>query len=221
MLAAHGSPDPRHAAVVRALVEDLRADGHDASVGWLDHEQPALCLAVSAAGPRAVVVPLLLADGHHARVDVAGAAGTARVAEVLVPDPGTPDERVLRVLHDRLRESGADAARGVVLAAAGSRGVAHAATCDGVAAALAARLGVPVRTAYASVSPSVADAVHGLRAAGVVGPLALAPLILAPGRLSDQVRSQAEAAGVSFLAEPLGRHPALRDLLLARARAAR
>jgi uroporphyrin-III C-methyltransferase / precorrin-2 dehydrogenase / sirohydrochlorin ferrochelatase len=220
VLAAHGSPDPRHAQVVEAVVEALRAQGRDASVGWLDHGTPLLAEAVVTA-TGAVVVPFLLAPAFHAREDVPAGAGAAPVAEVLVPDPATPDARLVDALVDRLTEAGRGPTDALVLAAVGSRDPAHAAVVTGVAAALRERLGVPVGTAYATTGPSVSDAVAALRDRGGTASVALASLFLAPGRLHDAVAAQARACGVRAVAEPLGAHPMIVDLVAVRADAAR
>jgi uroporphyrin-III C-methyltransferase/precorrin-2 dehydrogenase/sirohydrochlorin ferrochelatase len=220
VLAAHGSPDPRHAQTVEAVVEALRGQGRDARVGWLGHGAPLLPDGVAAAGPGAVVVPFLLAPAFHARVDVPAGAGVASVSDVLVPDRA-PEPRVLDALVDRLTETGSARSDGVVLAAVGSRDPAHAAVVEGVAAALSARLGMPVRAAYATAAPGVTDAVRALREAGVTGPLAVASLFLAPGRLHDLVAAEARASGVRAVAEPLGAHPKIVDLVAARADSAR
>jgi uroporphyrin-III C-methyltransferase / precorrin-2 dehydrogenase / sirohydrochlorin ferrochelatase len=221
VLAAHGSPDPRHARTVEAIAEGLRRRGRDARIGWLGHGTPLLPEAVAQAGPDAVVVPLLLAPAFHARVDVPAGAGRAVVSDVLVPDAAAPDALLVDALADRLAEAGGRQVKGVVLAAVGSPDPAHAAVAEGVAAALAERLGVPVATGYATAVPSVADAVTTLRNDGVTGQLALATLFLAPGRLCDVVLAEARRNGVRAVAEPLGAHPAILDLVAARADSAR
>ena len=106
-----------------------------------------------------VVVPFLLAPAFHAREDVPAGAGGAAVAEVLVPE-GEPDVRLIQALASRLAETGA-AYDAVVLAAVGSRDPAHAATVSRVAVTLAERLGVPVEPAYATASPTLAEALGG------------------------------------------------------------
>jgi sirohydrochlorin ferrochelatase len=80
---AHGSRDPRSAATVAALVDEVRRQrpGLDVRLSFLDLSAPRLpdvLDAVAAGGhARAVVVPLLLGHAFHARVDVPGAVATA------------------------------------------------------------------------------------------------------------------------------------------------
>jgi sirohydrochlorin ferrochelatase len=80
---AHGSRDPRSAATVAALVEEVRRQrpGLDVRLSFLDLSAPRLpdvLDAVAADGHRrAVVVPLLLGHAFHASVDVPGAVAQA------------------------------------------------------------------------------------------------------------------------------------------------
>jgi sirohydrochlorin ferrochelatase len=80
---AHGSRDPRSAATVAALVDEVRRQRPelDVRLSFLDLSAPRLpdvLDAVAADGHRAaVVVPLLLGHAFHASVDVPGAVTTA------------------------------------------------------------------------------------------------------------------------------------------------
>ncbi|MDQ4102482.1 MAG: CbiX/SirB N-terminal domain-containing protein, partial [Actinomycetota bacterium] len=82
---AHGSRDPRSAAVITELVEVVRVRRPDLDVrlAFLDLSAPRLSdVLAGLAGTghrRAVVVPLLLGRAHHARVDVPGALARARL----------------------------------------------------------------------------------------------------------------------------------------------
>ena len=217
VLAAHGSPDARHAATVGAVVASIRDRGRPAVVGWLGHSSPSLADAVDHAGEHAVVVPFLLAPAFHAREDVPAGASGAPVADVLVPD-GAVDVRLVRALASRLAETGAgfDA---VVLTAVGSRDPAHAATVSRVAVALGGRLGVPVVAAYTTATPTLGEAVAAL--GKPVQRVAVASLFLAPGVLHDRVVAEAGDLGLAAVSAPLGAHPDLVELLVARADAAR
>ena len=106
VLTAHGSADPRSAAVTHAVAGRIRR-----LRPWLDvrpafREQTGPNLRDVLAGlPAGVVVPFLLADAYHARVDIpemideSGAA--VEQAEVLGEDPA-----LLSVLRQRLAEIG-------------------------------------------------------------------------------------------------------------------
>ena len=73
---AHGSRDKRSAATIKALVAEIRQMRPDLRIeyAFLDHARPTLDTAVarlSKAGvEEIVVVPLLLSDAYHAKVDV-------------------------------------------------------------------------------------------------------------------------------------------------------
>lgn len=164
-------------------------------------------------GRSIVVVPLLLSTGYHVRVDIAraveSAGGLAVAADALGPDPV-----LVRVLQQRLAESGAGPDDPVVLAAAGSSDPRAGSDVDQVVAALAAaRGGAPVSVGFlASAKPTVSDAVAQARLEHPGRPIAIATYLLAPGFFSARL----DAAGADHLAAPLAPHPDLAALALAR-----
>ncbi len=94
----------------------------------------------------------------------------------------------------------------------GRRGRTHRAPPHaGRAAALAARLGVPVAPAHASAAPGVAEAVRALAARGRTR-VAVASYFTAPGRFHT------ETAGAApwIASAPLGAHPDVARLVLHR-----
>ncbi len=112
---AHGSRDPRSARTVREIVAATKALRPDLKIepAFLDHSRPDLDSVVDRLVARGhteiVVVPLLLTEAYHARVDVPEVVTAAaarheglgiRVAEVV----GT-DAALLSVLDVRLREA--------------------------------------------------------------------------------------------------------------------
>jgi sirohydrochlorin ferrochelatase len=211
VLAAHGSPHPAHAPSVLALGAAVAADcpGSYVGVGWLGFAEPALADAARLAaahghGPVAVV-PLLLTDGFHARVDVPHAlAGQpwARSHGALGPHP-----LLAAAVQRRLVQAGAVGSDPVVLAAAGSGEAAARRQCAQVAQLLAELRDAPVRTAYATGSGgTVADAVAAVRAGAPGRPVFVATYLLGPGALADRVARQARAAGAQVSA-PLGTAP--------------
>lgn len=77
-----------------------------------------------------------------------------------------------------------------------------------------------VAHAFATCEPSVADAIRLVRALGARR-VAVAPWFLAPGLLLDRVAAEARAADPGVLvADPLGSHPAVADVVLSRYTAA-
>lgn len=213
---AHGSRDPRSSATVRALVDVVRsrAPGLDVRPAFLDFDEPGFGEVLAGLDRPAVVVPLLLGSAYHARVDIPAVieesgAREVRIAEVLGPDPALLDVAAARLAV--LGHAPGDPGLGVVLAGTGSSNQA----ANAVVHRLAARWPRAV-AAFATASPRVADAVAELRERGARR-IAVASWFLAPGRLLDRVHDQAGGAPV---AEALGAHPAIADVVLARYRAA-
>ncbi|MEV5843190.1 sirohydrochlorin chelatase [Streptomyces sp. NPDC051985] len=216
VLVAHGSRDPRALATVRALMERVRElrPGLPVHLGHIELNEPLLPDTLAALGDaRAVLVPLLLSRGYHAKQDIpemAAAAGVrARVAAPLGPHPLLAD-----ILHARLLEAGwrRRPASAVVLAAAGSRDPESRIDTGRMAGLLAARLGVPVLPAYASAAtPTVPEAITALRARGRHH-IAVASYFTAPGRFATEC-----AAHAPWIASaPLGAHDAMAELILHR-----
>ena len=227
LLVAHGSRDPRHAAVVTALARQLRGLRPElpVAVGYLDHCAPRIDQAIGRLEGQVTALPLLLGRAFHAKSDIPGALAaaaarnprvTVRQGEVLGPSP-----LLLAALTRRLAEAGVrpGPGTGVVLAAAGSSDAAANAVTRQVAAELERAHGwAAVEVAHASAAPPrVADAVAALRARGAHR-IAVAPYLLAPGLLPDRIAAEAQAAGADALAAPLGAAPApeLARLLLHR-----
>jgi sirohydrochlorin ferrochelatase len=165
-----------------------------------------------------VVVPMLLADAYHARVDIPAviAASDAVVteADVLGEDPA-----LITVLGQRLTEAGESASDrdlGVIVAAVGSSNQAANARTATVATALAARTSwAGVEVAFATgPHPTIADAAERLRDRGARR-LVVAPWFIAPGVITDRVAKSAAALGISMTA-PLGSHNLVAATLLDR-----
>lgn len=209
VLAAHGSVDPRSAAVTHAVAGRIRRlrPWLDIRPAFLEKAGPSLddVLADLHIG---VVVPFLLADAYHAQVDIPAmieASGSlVDQADVLGEDPA-----LLSVLRLRLSEIGVSPESeglGVLVVAVGSSNAAANARTSTVANTLSRG----TRWAGAEVAfatgpqPSVADAADRLRARGA-RQLVIAPWFLAHGIITDRVAKYAAAHGIP-MAEPLGSH---------------
>ncbi len=229
VLVAHGSRDPRSAATIRRLADVVcrLAPRLDIRVAFLDLSEPPLASVLDDVATEghceAVVVPLLLGNAFHSRVDlpalVAEAEQRSPGLRVLVSDVLGPDPLLLDAVYDRLAEAGAapDSALGVVLAGVGS---ADAAAND-VVADVAARLHqrgdyAGVTHAFATCGPNVESAIARLRARGA-GRIAIAPWFLAPGLLLDRIERRARhVAPDAVLAAPLGAADAVSTVILTR-----
>ncbi|MFD9844710.1 sirohydrochlorin chelatase [Streptomyces parvus] len=230
LVIAHGSRDPRHAATVHALTERVRAErpGLRVETAFLEFNAPSVPRVLerlAAQGADEVVaLPLLLTRAFHAKTDIPSVLREARArlprlrirqADVLGPSP-----LLNATLGRRLREAGArpgDLPRtGLVLAAAGSTDPEAIAVIAEIARELRHTGWCAVRPAFASaLLPRTEDAVRELRAEGV-DRVAVAPYVIAPGRLPDRIAAGAEAAGADVLADVLGPAPELARLLLKR-----
>ncbi|MFF6872741.1 CbiX/SirB N-terminal domain-containing protein [Streptomyces sp. NPDC012450] len=230
LVIAHGSRDPRHAATVQALVRRVGAlrPGLRVETAFLDFNLPSVTGVLdrlAAEGVRDVVaLPLLLTRAFHAKADVpavlrqAPASLRIRQAEVLGPSP-----LLIAAVERRLYEAGLapgdKSATGVVLASAGSTDPEAIAVIAETARELRRTGWCSVRPAFASAViaggvPRTEDAVGALRAEPGVRRVAVAPYVIAPGRLPDRIAAGAAEADV--LADVLGPSPELARLLLAR-----
>lgn len=221
ILVAHGSRDPRSAATVARIHELVvgRFPAVDVRTAFLDLSTPPVeqvTDAVAADGhTHAIAVPLLLGSAFHARVDLPGLLAAARLrnpaltvtqAQVLGPDP-----RLIAALCDRVAGAmGApDPDLGIAVAAVGSTRPGADRRTAAVAATVAELTGCRTEICFATTEPTVDEAIARLRARGARR-IAVAPWFLAPGLLTDRLRTR--APGFTHTA-PLGAHPALAEVI--------
>ncbi|MFD3484123.1 sirohydrochlorin chelatase [Streptomyces sp. NPDC058665] len=234
VVVAHGSRDPRHAATVRALLRRVRAlrPGLRVEAGFLDFNTPAVPRVLErleAEGVRDVVaLPLLLTRAFHAKSDIPAVLheARARLPRLIVrqADVLGPSALLTEALERRLYEAGLGpgdkGSTGVVLASAGSSDPEAIAVIAHVAREWRRTGWCAVRPAFASASlPRTEDAVRELRAAGVRR-VAVAPYVIAPGRLPDRIARGARESGADVLADVLGPAPELARLIVRRYEAA-
>lgn len=227
---AHGSRDPRSAKTITALVGEVRALRPDLRVeqAFLELSKPAFTKVidrlVKAGHDEIVVVPLLLTEAYHAKVDVPSAIAEAtarhaglriRATSILGLEPcflEVLDVRMREALkNSRIRELDA-----LVLAAAGSTDPLANQAVARLARLWGAHHKLPVTAAFASSSPpATGEAVRAFRGEGRRH-IAVASLFLAPGFLPDRAAELAMEAGAVAVSEPLGAHPELARTILAR-----
>ncbi|RNG26726.1 sirohydrochlorin chelatase [Streptomyces botrytidirepellens] len=230
LLVAHGSRDPRHAATVDALCAGVRSlrPGLRVEPSFLEFNAPrvgqVLDRLAAQGADEVIALPLLLTRAFHAKADIPAVLREAtarhprlavRQADVLGPSP-----LLVEALEHRLYEAGlrpGDRHRtGIVLASAGSTDPEAIAVIAEIAREWRHTGWCAVRPAFASASlPRTEDAVRALRAEGVER-VAVAPYVIAPGRLPDRIAHGAGAAGADTLADVLGPAPELARLLLTR-----
>ncbi|MGE0214589.1 sirohydrochlorin chelatase [Mycolicibacterium sp.] len=220
VLTAHGSADPRSAATARSILDCVRRlrPGLDARIAFCEQSSPNLRdVLATLRGRRSVVVPLLLADAYHARIDIpamiAASGADARRADVL-----GEDDRLIHVLRQRLEHAGTsrlDPRIGVLVTAVGSSHPAANARTATVAQELTLTTHWQATTAFATgPRPTLGEAAAELRARGATR-LVVAPWFLAHGRITDRVAAFAAAEGIAMSA-PLGTHRQVAETVLDR-----
>ena len=211
---AHGTNDPAGRATWGALLTGVRSRLPEVTVrlAWAGVARPQLAdlLPKLPDGP-VVVVPAFLASGFHVRRDVPDQLAALGRDDVTVTEPFGPDPVLVDAALGRLRAAGWGSER-VVLAAAGSTDEVAQADLRTAADLVAAELGVEVPVGYiAGGAPKLADVV-----AAQDGPVALLMWLLAPGVF----HRWAGGSGAAVVAEPLGDHPGVVDVVCARYRSA-
>ncbi|MDR3659628.1 MAG: sirohydrochlorin chelatase [Mycobacterium sp.] len=219
ILTAHGSADPRSAANAHEVARTVAALRHglDVKVAFCEQNSPNLRDVLAAAPAESVVVPLLLADAYHARIDIpamiAESGSPAQQADVL-----GEDDRLIHVLSQRLTHSGVsrlDGNVGVLVTAVGSSSAAANARTTAVATGLVAGTHWQATTAFATgPQANLTDAARLLRAQGA-SRLVIAPWFLAHGRITDRVTEFAHAHRIP-MSPPLGSHRLVAETVLDR-----
>jgi len=215
VLVAHGT---RHPAGLRTIGEIAAAVS--------EHVGPVRTAFVDVLGPNprevladstrpAVVVPAFLASGYHVNTDLpARVLESGHSATAIAPALG-PDPALAEVMHARLVAAGWRRGDGVVMAAAGSSDpVAHRDLLR--AATLLSELVGDAHLGFvATGAPRVTDVVARMRGAGHRR-VFIASYLLAPGVFHSRLGD----CGATGVADPLGAHPAVVQLLASRFMAA-
>jgi sirohydrochlorin ferrochelatase len=207
LAAVHGTRSPDGQATTRALISRVRGvrAGLSVDLCFLDVQDPRLAPRLAVLSGPVVVVPVLLSAGYHVRYDIPSAtAARATVARHLGPD------RVLsEVLAARLAAAGGDAADTVALVASPSTRASAAHDLATAAGDLASVLDRPVQPLTVG-----APLAHSL--AALPGRVCIATYLLGEGHFYDVLRAAASEAGAVAVAAPLGAHPAIAELIVAR-----
>jgi len=226
---AHGSRDPRSAQTIHALTEvvacmrpDLRVEAAFLDLCGPSFDEVVERLAAEGYG-EIVVVPLLLTDAFHAKVDVpqaAEAAARKHDVRIQVTKVLGIEASFLNVLDRRLREAlRANRVReldALVLAGAGSSDPLANAMIARAARAWGAHHKLPTIAAFASAAPPAASEAVRMHRADGRRHIAVGMLFLAPGVLPDRVKELALEAGAVAVAEPLGWADEVAEVVLAR-----
>ncbi|MBS42285.1 MAG: cobalamin biosynthesis protein CbiX [Nocardioides sp.] len=228
---ARADRDPRTAAAVTDLVEQVRLQRPDLRVekAWIgsgsSRHRPTFDAVLDKLArngvEEVVVVPLALTDDAAVVVDLGYAlARTERPLAVRVAAPLGLETALLEVLDIRMREALSTARvrelDALVLAASGSADPLTNQTVARLARVWGNHHKLPVTAAYASSAPpATGEAVRAFRAEGRRH-IAVASLFLTHGELCDRATELALEAGAIAVSAPLGAHPEIARMLLAR-----
>ena len=211
---SHGTDRIAGQWAITALVDAVRRQAPHLAVeqAYVDVQQPNVNTVLDGAlGPR-VVVPLLLAAGHHVFVDIDNAVKRGKATAALALGP---DIRLAGVLMRRLREAGATGRDVIVLGAAGSSDARALDSVERSALLLKETWGSDVSVGYiGGAGKPIAEVVDGARAHG--RRVVVATFLMAPGYFFDRL----VGCGADAVAAPLldGGEPDARlvDLVLDR-----
>lgn len=219
LLVAHGTRKADGVAMIADLADRVgRQLGRRVHTAFVDvlGPTPAEVLTELPDGP-AVVVPAFLASGYHVRVDVPAFVTASGHPDVTVTEALGPSADIVRVVVDRLVESGWKPTDSVIMAAAGTSDDRAKRDLRVTATLLSAAIGARVELAYAATGePRVADAVATMRAQGARR-VVVASYLLADGLFQDRLHQ----SGADVVTAPLVTHPGVARLIARRFRRAR
>ena len=206
---AHGTRKQRGVAMVGDLASRVAATlGQTVHVSFVDVLGPTPSEVLAPTAGPTIVVPAFLSRGYHVTADIPAHVEASGHRDVTVTEALGPGPQLVRVLADRLIESGWRRDDSVILAAAGTSDPGAQRDLHTMATWLSAITDSRVELAFAATgTPRVHEAVAALRrgARRVV----VASYLLSEGLFQDRLR----ASGADVVTEPLGTHPGLVRLI--------
>ncbi|WP_197375687.1 sirohydrochlorin chelatase [Mycolicibacterium baixiangningiae] len=219
ILVAHGTRKASGVALIGDIADRVAAAlSAPVDIAFVDVLGPTPADVLSTMPDRpAVLVPAFLSRGYHVRSDIPGHVEASRHPDVTVAPALGPDPQLVRVLADRLVESGWRPDDSVILAAAGTSDRSAFRDLHTTATSLSAVTGARVDLAFAATGrPRIGDAVTAVRRRGDRR-VVVASYLLSEGLFQDRLR----ASGADIVTDPLGTHPGLVRLIASRFRRAR
>ncbi|MFG1934388.1 sirohydrochlorin chelatase [Mycobacterium sp. NPDC048908] len=211
VLVAHGTRKHQGVAMVGALAQRVsQALGQTVHVSFVDvlGPTPSEVLAGLTRGP-VTLVPAFLSRGYHVTSDIPAQVDASGHLDVTVTQALGPGPQLVRVLTDRLIESGWRPCDSVILAAAGTSDPSAQRDLHTMATWLSAVTSSRVELAFAATgTPHVGDAVESLRRRGARR-IVVASYLLSEGLFQDRLRD----SGADVVTDPLGTHHGLVRLI--------
>ncbi|MCB0949457.1 MAG: sirohydrochlorin chelatase [Mycobacterium sp.] len=215
VLVAHGTRKKRGVSLIGDLAAQVSQSlGRPVHVAFVDvlGPTPRELLGATPDQP-AVLVPAFLARGFHVSDDVPSQVRASGHRDVTITAALGPDPQLIRVLVDRLIETGWRPDDSVLLAAAGTSDPSARRDLHTTATWLSATIGSRVELAFAATGePRVIDAVAAMRADGRSGRVVIASYLLSEGLFQDRLRG----SGADLVTDPLGTHPGVTRLITSR-----
>lgn len=210
LLVAHGTRDPEGPRVVEQLAEATAARlAVPVHVGYVDVIGPTVAEALDRVPGPVVALPAFLAAGYHVRTDLPEQVASTGRQDVTITDPLGPAQEITEALLDRLRAAGWRPGDRVLFSAAGSSDERALSDVHAAARQLGRRCGQWLTPSYVTTAAPATEEVC------TPGDF-IAPYLLAPGLFHRRL-ADLPAAGV---ADPIGAHPAVIDLIAQRYRSA-
>jgi len=219
LLVAHGTRKQQGVALVGDLAERVSATlRQPVQVAFVDVLGPTPSDVLAGLTDEPVtLVPAFLSRGYHVASDIPAHVEASGHPDVAVTAALGPGPQLVRVLADRLVESGWGRDDSVVLAAAGTSDPGAQRDLHTMATGLSAITSSRVELAFAATgTPRVHEAVESLRRRGARRVI-VASYLLSEGLFQDRLRD----SGADVVTEPLGTHPGLVRLIAGRFRRAR
>jgi sirohydrochlorin ferrochelatase len=213
ILVAHGTRKQQGVAMIGDLAEQVSAAlGQSVRVSFVDVLGPTPSEVLAQMDGPATVVPAFLSRGYHVTSDIPTHVDASGHPDVTVTEALGPGPQLVRVLADRLIESGWRHDDSVVLAAAGTSDPGAQRDLHMMATGLSAITSSRVELAFAATgTPRVHDAVESLRRRGARR-VVVASYLLSEGLFQDRLRD----SGADVVTAPLGTHPGLVRLIASR-----
>lgn len=211
LLAAHGTRDPAGPAEIDRIAHAAaQCTGATVLPAYVDVIGPTITEALAEIRGPVVILPAFLAAGYHVRQDLP-AQIAAHDGDVLMAAPLGPAPELAEAMRTRLRDVGWRSGDRVLFSAAGS-------SDDRALADVRVAATLLGRRCDQGLDPSFVSTAHPLTAdlCAKKQHVFIAPYLLAPG-LFHRTLANLPSSGV---AEPIGAHPCVIDLIARRYHAA-